>query len=60
MVLMRGVQCGTLYRLLGITSLMGIINTTVPESKYEESQVLDVFGGDTMLSNTGTYWRELS
>ena len=49
MVLMRGVQCGTLHRLLVITLTNGCNNTIVPESKDEESKILDISGGDTML-----------
>ena len=49
MVLMRGVQCGTLYRLLGRTFIDGCNITIVPESKDEESNILDVSGGNTML-----------
>ena len=49
MVLMRGVQYGTMYKLLGKTVIDGCNNTIVPESKDEESKVLDVSGGDTML-----------
>ena len=47
-VLMRGVQYGTLYNMLGIIVIHGCNNTIVPESKDEESKVLDVSGGDTV------------
>ena len=49
MVLMREVQCVTLYKLLGRTVIDGCNNTIVPESKDEESKVLDIVGGYTML-----------
>ena len=49
MVLMRGVPCGTLYRLLGRTLIDGCNNSIVPKSKDEESKVPGVSGGDTML-----------
>ena len=49
MVLMRGVQCGNIYKLLGKNAIDGCNNSIVPESKDEESKVPDVFGGDTML-----------
>ena len=45
---MRSVQCGTLYKLLGRTVIDGCNNFIVPESKYEESKVPNVSGGDTM------------
>ena len=49
MVLMRGVQYGTLYKLLGINVTNGYNDTIVPKSKNEEIKVPDVSGGDTML-----------
>ena len=49
MVLMRGVQCGTLYRMLGRTFIDGCKSSIVPKSKDEESKVPDVSRGDTML-----------
>ena len=49
MVLMRGVQYETLYKLLGRTMIDGCNNTMVLESKYEESKVFNVYGGDTMV-----------
>ena len=49
MVLMSGVQCGTLYRLLVRTIIDECTNSIVPKSKDEESKVLDVCRGDTML-----------
>ena len=49
MVLMRGVQYGTLYKLLGIIVINGCNDTIVPETQNEESKVHAVFRGDTML-----------
>jgi hypothetical protein len=49
MVLMRGVQYGTLYNILGRTVIDGCNNTIVPESKNEESNVPNVSEGDAML-----------
>ena len=49
MVLMRGSHYGTMYSLLGRTVIDGCNNSIVPKSKHEESKVLDVSGGDTML-----------
>ena len=49
MVLMRGVQYGTLYKLLERTFMDGCNNCIVPKSKDDESKVSDIFGGDTML-----------
>ena len=49
MVFMRGVLCGTLYKLLGRTIIDGCNNTIVLRSKYEECKVLDVSRGDIML-----------
>ena len=51
MVLMRGTQCGTLYKLLGRTVIDGCNNSSIPKSKNENRKVHDVFGGDTMLWN---------
>ena len=51
MILMRGVRCGSLYKLLGRTIINGCNNTIVPESKAEESKVPNISGGDTMLWN---------
>ena len=48
MVLMRGVQCGTLYRMLGRTFIDGCKSSIVPKSKDEECKVPNVYGGDTM------------
>ena len=53
MVLMRGVQYGTLYKLLGRFVIDGCTNTIVPESKNEESKVPGISGGDTMLWHQG-------
>ena len=49
MVLMRGVQYGILYKLLGRTIIDGCNNTIVPESKNEENNVPNISGGNTML-----------
>ena len=49
MVLMRRVQCGTLYKLLGRTFIDGCNNTIVPESRNEENNVPDVSGEDAMM-----------
>ena len=49
MVLMMGVQNGTLYKLLRRTVIDGCNNIIVPESKNEQSKVLNVSRGDTML-----------
>ena len=49
MVLMRGVWCGTLYKILGIIVIDGCSNSIVLESKNEERKFPDVFRGDTML-----------
>ena len=49
MVLMRGVQYGTLYKLLGRTVIDGCNSTIVPESKNEKSNVPDISLGDAML-----------
>ena len=46
---MRGVHCGTLYKLLGRTVIDGCNNTIVPESKNEENKVPNISRGDTML-----------
>ena len=44
MLFLNGVQCGTLYKLLGITVIDGCNNTIVPESKVEESNVPVCYG----------------
>ena len=49
MVLMRGVRCGTLYRMLGRTIIDRCNSSIVPESKDEESKVPNVSGEDIML-----------
>ena len=49
MVLMRGVQCGTMYKLLGKTVIGDCNNTVVLESSNEENNVAEVFGGEAML-----------
>ena len=49
MVLMRRVQYGTLYKLLGRIVIDGCNNTIVPKSKNEESKVPNVSGGNNML-----------
>ena len=49
MVLMRGVRCGTLYKMLGRTTIDGYNNSIVFERKKEERKVPYVYGGDTML-----------
>ena len=48
-VLMRRVQYGTLYKLLGRTVMDGCNNTIVPESKAEESKAPDISKGDTTV-----------
>jgi hypothetical protein len=54
-VLMRGVQYGTLYKLLGRTVIDGCNDTIVTESKNEEIKVIDVFRGDNMLWHQGRW-----
>ena len=49
MVLMRGVQYGTLYKLLGKTIIGDYNNTIVLESSNEENNVPEVSGGEAML-----------
>jgi len=49
MVLMRGVQYGTLYKLLGKTIIGDCNNTVVPESSNEENNVPEVSRGEAML-----------
>jgi hypothetical protein len=39
MVLMRGVQCGTLYKLLGSTYTNGCNSFFVPEQRNKEDNV---------------------
>ena len=46
---MRGVRCGTLYKLLGRTVIDGCDTTITPKSKNEERKVLNVSRGDTMF-----------
>jgi len=46
---MRGVSCGTLYKLFGRILIDGCNSFIVPKSKAEECKILDVFGGDIML-----------
>ena len=41
MVLMRGVQTGTLYKLLGITDTHGCANAVVSETNSRSSCVVD-------------------
>ena len=48
-ILMRGAQCRTIYKLSGGNVIDGCNNTIVPESKNEESKVPDISRGDTML-----------
>ena len=49
MVLMRGVQYGTLYKLLGKTVIGDCNNIAVPESSNVENNVPEVSGGEAML-----------
>lgn len=49
MVLMRGVQYETLYKLLGKIVIHECNNTIVPESINEENNVPDVSGGEAMM-----------
>ena len=49
MVLMRGIQCGTLYKILGRIVIDGHNNSIVPKSKSEERKVFNVSRGDTIL-----------
>ena len=51
MVLMRGFQCGSIYRMFGRTVIDGCNNSIVPENKNEERNVRGVSGGDNMLWN---------
>ena len=50
-VLMRGVQCGTLYRMLERDFIDGCKKTIVSKSKDEESKILDISGGNAILWN---------
>ena len=49
MVLMRRVQCGTIYKLLGRTIIDGFNNSIVLENKNKERKVPNISRGDTML-----------
>ena len=49
MVLMRGVQCGTLYKLLRKTIIGDYNKTVVPKSSNEENNVPEVSRGEVML-----------
>ena len=49
MVLMRGAQIGTLYKLLGSTFNNGCNSTIVPEGKNEGDRVLTVSSKKTSL-----------
>ena len=49
MVLMRGVQYGTLYKLLGKIVIDECNNTIVPETRNKENNVPNVSGGEAML-----------
>jgi hypothetical protein len=49
MVLMRGVWCGTLYHLLGITYTNGSNNYVVPEQRNEANKTNIVLENKTML-----------
>ena len=49
MVLMKGVQYRTLYKLLGKTVIGDCNNTVVPESSNEENNVPKISGGEAML-----------
>ena len=50
MVLMRGVQYGTLYKLLRKTATHGCNNTIVPESRNEENNVPDFVTSKKLLN----------
>jgi hypothetical protein len=49
MVLMRGVRCGTLYKLLGSTYTNGCNSSVVPEQRNKEDKTNIVPGKKTML-----------
>ena len=49
MVLMRGVQYGILYKLLGRIVIDGCNNTVILESKNEANNVPNISTGDTMM-----------
>ena len=51
MVLMRGVQYGTLYNILGRTIIDGCNNTVVLERRNEENNVPKISRGEAMLWN---------
>ena len=51
MVLMRGIQCGTLYKLLGRIVTDGCNSSIFPNSKNEQINVPNVFGEDTVQWN---------
>ena len=50
---MRGVQYGTIYKLLRRNVIDGCNNTIVPTSKIEESKVLAISGGEMMCAVKG-------
>ena len=49
MVLMRGVQYGTIYKLLGKTIICECNNTVVPKSSNEENNVPEVSRGEAIV-----------
>jgi hypothetical protein len=49
MVLMRGVLCGTLYKLLRSTYTSGCNSFIVPEQRNKEDKINNVLGNNTML-----------
>ena len=48
-MLMMIVWCGTLYKLLGRTTIDGCNNSIIPKIKNEERKVSHVSRGDTVL-----------
>lgn len=50
-VLMRGVQCRTLYNMLGRTVIDACNISIIPQSKNEERKLPSISRGDTMLWN---------
>jgi hypothetical protein len=50
-VLMRGVRCGTLYKLLGRTYTNGCSSSVVPKQRNKEDKTNIILGKNTMLWN---------
>jgi hypothetical protein len=58
-VLMRGVQNGTLYKLLGSTISNGCNSFVVLRVEMKKTKPLCLWRKDNVVaSKTGTYWRE--